>query len=115
MREFFKIVKHKDAYGILVDLKSELCQFFLLFFHFPLPVPFFSPSAPTAVTDVLVNYSSTSVCVSWGPPEDNGGSPVDSYRLELQSSTGATEQVVTVGGDIDFHSFENLVANTSYM
>ena len=45
---------------------------------------------------------------------DNGGSPIDSYRLELKNSTGTTEQVVTTGGAAHFHSLESLLTNTSY-
>ena len=67
------------------------------------------------MTDAQVTSYPTSLCASWGAPVDNGGLPIDSYRLELQGSTGATEQVVTIGADTYFHSFENLVANRSYM
>ena len=45
---------------------------------------------------------------------ENGGSPIDSYHLILESSTGDTEQTVSVEGDIQFYTFEDLVANTNY-
>ena len=64
--------------------------------------------------NALVTSYPTSLCVSWGPPEDNGGSPIDSYRLELRNSTGTAAQVVTTEGDAHFHSLESLITDTSY-
>ena len=94
-------------------------HFLFLFFmsstiNFLLPVHFIFLSAPMAVTDPLVTPYPTSLCVSWGPPVENGGSSIDSYRLILESSIGDVEQNVTVGGDINFYTFENLVASTNY-
>ena len=83
--------------------------------NFPLPVPFVFPSAPMAVTDPVVTSYPTSLCASWGPPVENGGSPIHSYRLILESSSGDTEQNVIVEGDTHFYTFEDLVANTNYL
>ena len=80
-----------------------------------LPV-FFSPFhlAPTAVLNPRVTPYPNFLCASWEPPMDDGGAPIDSYHLELRNSTGGTEQNIAIGADTLFHSFENLVANTSY-
>ena len=62
----------------------------------------------------LVTPYPTSLCALWEAPQDNGGAPINFYRLELRNSTGGTERIASVEENRLFNSFENLVANTNY-
>ena len=44
-----------------------------------------APSAPTA--PVVSNVSRDSCCLTWQPPERDGGSPVTGYHVERRSNT----------------------------
>ena len=105
------------SYQCSILLSGEIaslfcCYSYCNFFFFACFSSF--PLAPMAVTNPVVTPYPTSLCASWGPPVENGGSPINAYRLMLESSSDDMEQNVTVGGDTNFYTFEDLVANTNY-
>ena len=61
---------------------------------------------PGPVTNIALTSGYQSITVTWGPPDDNGGSPIVEYVLECRGDfDGVTWNGTTVGGNIHSHKF----------
>ncbi|VDP88948.1 unnamed protein product [Echinostoma caproni] len=62
------------------------------------------PKPPGPPTSVVVKPSgSDALCLTWNPPEDNGGSPITAYQIELTDAAGPERwkpiQTFSIGKD----------------
>lgn len=84
------------------------------------PAPVTTPSSGFSVrvyNGVNGGVSSTGVDLTWDPPTDDGGAPVDEYQLQIDTSSSFSSPVLNmVGGDANnrYVSWEGLSPNTHY-
>ncbi len=85
----------------------------------PSPSPSLPPSlAPSAVTNLVPTSNPFSICVQWAEPIDNGGQPIEQYRVELfNRDVYPTENYVFVTdliSSVMSYTIENLNNDTDY-
>ena len=80
--------------------------------------PLLPSPAPSAVTDLVATSNPFSVCLSWGEPADNGGLPIEQYRIEIWNRDEyALENftlVTTEGSNVLTYTVESLNNDTDY-
>ncbi len=74
--------------------------------------------APSAVTNLVPTSNPFSICVQWAEPIDNGGQPIEQYRVELWNrDVYPTENYVFVTDQVSSvlsYTIENLNNDTNY-
>ncbi|WP_460948464.1 fibronectin type III domain-containing protein, partial [Okibacterium endophyticum] len=79
----------------------------------PVSAPISTFDVPGAPRPVTATATGTSVDVTWGVPDDDGGTPLTSYAVVVFSS-GSPVQQKTVDADATSVSFDNLVPGATY-
>jgi hypothetical protein len=70
--------------------------------------------ASTSVIDLTSDPSNNSVLLSWDPPSNTGGFPVNSYAIYRPSTTGMNTLLVDLSGNQTSYQFTGLFNGTSY-
>ena len=71
--------------------------------------------APSPVTNVSITSYPDSLCVSWGPPVDNGGEQVAGYHIYLRNLDDTTSAFRKVNSPvISYQLLDQLSNATTY-
>ncbi|MBW3661638.1 MAG: fibronectin type III domain-containing protein [Actinobacteria bacterium] len=68
---------------------------------------------PSAPSDLVASASERRVELTWSPPADDGGAPIEGHRVELAGSDGTTRQRDVSAATLS-HEFTDLVNGVTY-
>ena len=89
-----------------------LCNVYFNDYHFTLSL--FS-LAPSAVVGIVLTPYPDSICVSWDPPNDNGGENITDYRISYRNVNTSSElMTVTTGPSTRSRLLNQLDKQTYY-
>lgn len=73
------------------------------------------PAIPRGPMQVL-DRTPSSIEIKWSPPEDNGGTPITNYIIEMRDvQQPRWRRVTTVSASTTRHRLENLLEGQDYM
>ena len=71
------------------------------------------PDVPTGFSALAV--SPISVSLNWGPPQNNGGSPITGYRIDYRIAPSSTYSTLVTLGNITTYTHNGLTTDKTYI
>jgi len=71
------------------------------------------PDVPTSFTAYPI--SSTSASLNWGPPQNNGGSPITGYRIDYRIAPSSTYSTLVTLGNVTTYTHSGLTTAKTYI